>query len=54
MEKPKITSTELTRLVNEEAKKMRDNIKKEGFSRTFNECKGDARLILLSENEIIK
>ena len=54
MKKPKITSNELTRLVNEEAKKMVDNINKEGFSRTFNECKKDARAILLSEYEIIK
>jgi hypothetical protein len=53
-DKPKMTRTELTRRVNEEAKRMRDAIKNEGGSMTFNQCKIEAKKVFEEEYEIIK
>ena len=39
--KPTMTKTELTQRINEDAKEMRDNIKKQGGNLSFSECKKD-------------
>jgi len=51
--RPTITAIELTRRVNEDAKKMRDEIKEQGGHTTFNECKVEARLRLTDKYRIL-
>ena len=48
-----ISKIELTRLVNEEAKKMRDIRKAKGDNITFNECKEEVRKTLIKEYNIV-
>jgi hypothetical protein len=51
--KPTMTKTELTQRVNEEAKIMREDIKKQGGNLTFAECKKEARRVFMEEYNII-
>lgn len=51
--KPTMTKAKLTQRVNEEAKVMREDIKKQGGNLTFSECKKEIRKILTEEYEII-
>ena len=51
--KPTMTKTQLTQRVNEEAKAMRDQIKKQGGNLTFAECKKEARKVFTEEYNII-
>ena len=52
-EKPTMTKTQLTQRVNEEAKVMRDQIKKEGGNLTLAECKKEARKVFMEEYKIV-
>ena len=52
-EKPTMTKAQLTQRVNEEAKLMRDQLKKEGANWTFAECKKEARKVFIEEYRII-
>jgi Fe-S cluster biogenesis protein NfuA len=51
--KPKMTKAQLTQRVNEEAKRMRDDIKRQGGNLTFSECKKEARKVFIEEYEIV-
>lgn len=51
--KPTMTKTQLTQRVNEEAKIMKDDIKRQGGNLSFAECKKEIRKILEQEYEII-
>jgi hypothetical protein len=51
--KPTMTKQQLTQRVNEEAKVMRDQIKKEGGNLTFAECKKEARKVFIAEYNIV-
>ena len=51
--KPKMTKAELTKRVNEEAKAMIAEIKRQGGRMTLTECKNEARRVFLEEFEII-
>ena len=52
-EKPTMTKAQLTQRVNEEAKLMRDQIKKEGGNLTLAECKKEARRVFMEEYKIV-
>tara|TARA_R110002074_G_scaffold281673_1_gene453216 strand:+ start:295 stop:459 length:165 start_codon:yes stop_codon:yes gene_type:complete len=52
-EKPTLTKTQLTQRVNEDAKAMRDRVKREGGKVSFIECKEKARIILMKEYKIV-
>jgi Fe-S cluster biogenesis protein NfuA len=52
-QKPTMTKQQLTQRVNEEAKVMRDQIKKEGGNLTFAECKKEARKVFTEEYNIV-
>jgi len=43
--KPKMTKAQLTQRVNEEAKEMREDIKRQGGNLTFSECKKEVRKV---------
>ena len=51
--KPTMTKAQLTQRVNEEAKVMREDIKKQGGNLTFAECKKEARKVFMEEYNII-
>ena len=51
--KPTMTKVQLTQRVNEEAKIMRDDLKKQGQTLTFAECKKEARKVFEEEYEIV-
>ena len=52
-DKPTVTKTQLTQRVNEEAKVMRDDIRKQGGNLTFAECKKEARRVFMEEYKIV-
>ena len=52
-DKPTITKARLTQRVNEEAKVMRDTLKKEGGHMTFTECKIITRKSITDKYRII-
>jgi len=52
-DKPTLTKGKLTQIVNEEAKVMRDRLKKEGGHMTFAECKIIVRQSITNNYRII-
>ena len=51
--KPTMTKAQLTQRVNEEAKEMRDYIKRHGGTLTFSECKKEVRKVLTENYRIL-
>jgi hypothetical protein len=51
--KPTMTKIELTKRVNEEAKEMREDIKRQGGNLTYAECKKELRRVLTEEYQIV-
>lgn len=51
--KPTMTKAQLTQRVNEEAKEMREDIKRQGGNLSFAECKKEVRKVLTEEYKIV-